>query len=167
MLPRFAWIYLLPESWVLNLATLGPIGMRLKAPGTWGTLFGLLFYTAFVFPLGLIMTWIWIGLSLYGAAAVCERAERILGRSDPGEVIIDEFVSIPLCFIGLKTILAGQPMWQYMLLAFVLFRFLDIVKPLGIRRLQSIEGGWGVVWDDVAAAVGTCALIHAWILWMA
>jgi phosphatidylglycerophosphatase A len=37
-------------------------------------------------------------------------------------------------------------------LAFVLFRFFDIVKPLGIERLERIEGGWGIVLDDLAAA---------------
>jgi phosphatidylglycerophosphatase A len=34
------------------------------------------------------------------------------------------------------------------------------VKPLGIRRLQDLPGGWGIVVDDVAAALATCAVLH-------
>ena len=40
-----------------------------------------------------------------------------------------------------------------LLAGFGLFRFFDIAKPLGIRRLQALPGGWGVVIDDLAAAL--------------
>ena len=48
---------------------------------------------------------------------------------------------------------------------FLLFRFYDILKPLGIARLQTLPGGWGVVADDVAAALAACATLHiaAWV----
>jgi len=45
-----------------------------------------------------------------------------------------------------------------------LFRLFDIAKPLGIRRLQELPGGWGIVIDDVAAALAACLVLHgaAW-----
>jgi phosphatidylglycerophosphatase A len=51
------------------------------------------------------------------------------------------------------------------LAGFGLFRFYDILKPLGIRRLQDWPAGWGVVVDDAAAALATCATLHlgAWL----
>jgi phosphatidylglycerophosphatase A len=62
----------------------------------------------------------------------------------------------PLPFLGL--LVAG----------FALFRFYDIKKPLVINALQELPGGWGVVLDDTAAALATCATLHlahaVWVL---
>ena len=52
----------------------------------------------------------------------------------------------------------------YILVAFVLFRFFDIIKPLFIRRLESLPGGWGVMADDILAGVYTNIIIHA-VVW--
>jgi len=50
--------------------------------------------------------------------------------------------------------------WLVYVAAFGLFRLFDILKPFGIAKLQDLEGGWGVVMDDVAAALVTCAVMH-------
>jgi phosphatidylglycerophosphatase A len=55
------------------------------------------------------------------------------------------------------------PAWQIMLLGLILFRFFDIVKPMGIRSLQRLDGGRGIVFDDLAAAIYTCLVLHVWI----
>ena len=52
------------------------------------------------------------------------------------------------------------PPWAIFLTGFALFRLFDIVKPFGIRRLQNLPDGWGVVADDVAAALATAATLH-------
>lgn len=53
-----------------------------------------------------------------------------------------------------------------LLAGFALFRFFDIAKPWGIARLQRLPGGWGVVVDDLAAALATCATLHLGVwLW--
>jgi phosphatidylglycerophosphatase A len=51
------------------------------------------------------------------------------------------------------------------LAGFGLFRFFDILKPLGISRLQNWPGGWGIVADDFAAALAACGALHlgAWL----
>jgi len=67
---------------------------------------------------------------------------------------------MPLCFLGWQWLPPDLP-WLVLLLAgFGLFRFFDILKPLGINKLQSLPGGWGVVLDDVAAALASCASLH-------
>ena len=76
-------------------------------------------------------------------------------------MILDEFVVMPLCFLGWRTLPAAIPVWAVLGAGFALFRLFDIVKPLGIRRLQALPGGWGVVIDDVAAALAACATLHA------
>jgi len=53
------------------------------------------------------------------------------------------------------------PAWVVFLAGFALFRFFDILKPLGIGRLQELPAGWGVVMDDVAAALAACGVLHA------
>ena len=67
----------------------------------------------------------------------------------------------PLCFLGWGALAATWPAWAAGLAGFALFRLFDIAKPLGIRRLQDLPGGWGVVVDDVAAALAACATLHA------
>jgi phosphatidylglycerophosphatase A len=115
-----------------------------------------------------IGTLIFSAIGLYLAVALCGEAEFRLGRKDPGEVILDEFVAMPLCYLGWRALPGPLPVWAVFLLGLGLFRLFDIVKPLGIRKLQDLPGGWGVVVDDVAAALAACATMHALkIAWMA
>ena len=167
------WPRFLPSSLVLAFATLGPVGRRRRAPGTWGSAAGMLYFTVFFWPLG---GWPWTGFwtlllslpGLYLAVAVCGEAEFRLGRRDPGEVILDEFTAMPLCFLGWPALARVLPAWAapwaVFVAGFLLFRLFDIAKPLGIRKLQDLPGGWGIVVDDVAAALATCAVLHgaAW-----
>lgn len=146
---------------LVAVATLGPIGTRLPAPGTWGSVAGMLVYAAFFAASGFLET---LGLAALGAALAvffCGAAERILGRHDPGEVILDEFVAMPLCYLGWTAWIGVLPRWAVFLMGFGLFRLFDIAKPFGIRRLQKCPGGWGIVVDDTAAALAACVVMHA------
>lgn len=145
---------------MVGLATLGPIGRRLPAPGTWGSLAGVLYFTVFFQRLSVAENLVASAIGAVVAAFICGEAEVQLGRKDPGEVILDEFVAIPLCFLGWPLLVHRWPVWAVLLGGFALFRFYDILKPLGIRRLQVIRGGWGVVIDDTAAALAACATLH-------
>ncbi|MEO6818471.1 MAG: phosphatidylglycerophosphatase A [Ginsengibacter sp.] len=84
----------------------------------------------------------------------CADKVEILWGKDSSKVVIDEVAGmmIALLFVPFK--------WQYLVFAFVAFRFFDIVKPLGIRNLEKLPGGWGVMADDVLSG------IYAWILLM-
>ena len=97
-------------------------------------------------------------------------AEFRLGRRDPGEVVLDEFVAMPLCFFGWQRLTIGDlpwPPWAIFLGGFALFRLYDVSKPLGINKLQDLPAGWGVAIDDTAAALAACATLHlihsAWL----
>lgn len=156
------WTRRWPTPLVLALARLGPIGATLPAPGTWGSAVGIIWaWGAFWWPglTGGCAAALMLA-SGYAAVAFCGEAELRLGKSDPGEVILDEFVAMPVCFLGASRLLAVAPAWGVLLAGFLLFRFFDIAKPLGIRRLQALPGGWGVVIDDTAAALATCATLH-------
>jgi phosphatidylglycerophosphatase A len=162
------WPRHLPAETVTGLATLGPLGMRMKAPGTWGSAAGLLFFVVCFYPLSIFENLFASTVLAYVAVGICGRAEIIMGRKDPGEVILDEFVAMPLCFLGWRMIAAPGflPFVGLLLAGFALFRFYDIRKPWVIDRLQALPGGWGIVIDDTAAALATCATLHlAHALW--
>jgi phosphatidylglycerophosphatase A len=154
-----SWTRGLATPVVLGLARVGGCG-RLKAPGTWGSLAGLIYFNAgFAFSPGWLVWFLNVAGCLL-AVALCGEAERRLGTSDPGEVVLDEFVAMPICFLGWDRLPESWPAWVVLLAGFGLFRLFDIVKPLGISQLQRLPGGWGVVADDIAAALVSCAVLH-------
>jgi phosphatidylglycerophosphatase A len=169
------WTRFLPTRTVLATATLGPVGRRLPAPGTWGSVAGLLYFVVVFEPFGnavtlrrdLIGNILLSALGAYVAVAFCGEAEFRLGRKDPGEVILDEFVAMPLCFLGWPSLLGPLSMFGQFrplalsLIGLGLFRLFDIAKPFGISRIQNLPGGWGIVLDDTAAALAACATMHA------
>ncbi len=73
---------------------------------------------------------------------------------DPSKVVIDEMIGV---WIPLLVCPLGS--WQYALAAFVLFRFFDILKPLGIRSLDLRHGGFWVMADDILAGIYSMILI--------
>lgn len=156
-----AWPRVLPSGLVIAIATLGPLGRRLPAPGTWGSLAGLLYFAVFFQRAGAGQILVASVIGCYLAVAFCGEAETRLRRRDPGEIVLDEVVVMPLCFLGWRALWPTVPPWALLVAGFALFRLFDIFKPLGIARLQTLPGGWGVVADDVAAALAACATLHA------
>ncbi len=156
----FIWTSFLPTGLVCGLATLGPLGRVRPGPGTVGTVAGILWYTVIFSNAGPLGWLIGLGISLYLAIAICGEAEVRLGKRDPGEVILDEMVAVPICFLGLSPATYAVHPVLLLVLGFLLFRLFDIFKPFGINRLQSQPGGYGVVADDVAAALATCVCLH-------
>jgi phosphatidylglycerophosphatase A len=168
-LPEPRWPGRLPVKFITAVATLGPLGRRLPAPGTWGSAAGVLYFLAIFRHARWEVTFTWTLLASYLAVAFTGEAARRMGRTDPGEVILDEFAVMPLVFLGWRAGYAGSlPEWAVLLAGFALFRCYDILKPFGIRRLQRWPGGWGIVVDDFAAAFAACATLHlgAWLLWV-
>lgn len=77
---------------------------------------------------------------------VTNQLEEEWGK-DPSKVVIDETIGLWITMIFIPFT------WLNLLLAFILFRFFDIAKPLGIRKMENIKGGWGVMLDDVLAGI--------------
>jgi phosphatidylglycerophosphatase A len=95
---------------------------------------------------------------------LCGVAAAIIGKKDPQEVNMDEFVAMPLVYLfnpmgplrhgGTKVGLL------FILLGFLLFRLFDITKPFGIKALEKLPGGFGIVLDDVMAAIYANLVLH-------
>jgi phosphatidylglycerophosphatase A len=135
-------------------------GLSPVAPGTAGSLVGLLlaWILASHVPilgsaLGLLMSGLAIGLlGVAVSAPVC----RALGSEDPGCIVIDEVAGQLVACAGVLLV-PGSPAWAW-IASFLLFRLFDVWKPLGVRRIQALTGGWGVVADDLLAGI-YCAVV--------
>lgn len=157
------WTAALPTNLVVNLATLGPIGRAKKAPGTWGSVAGLALYAVCFHRLGAVGFVVMAAILAYLAVAFCDAAERRLQMRDPGMIVLDEFVAVPLVFFGMGGpggLVESHGGWPVLLGGFLLFRFFDILKPVGISRLQNLPGGLGCVADDLAAGLAACGCLH-------
>lgn len=127
-----------------------------KAPGTMGSLLALvpIYFliqstNLYLIPLFVLITSL---LSLWVSSA-CEEA----WGEDPGTMVMDEWAGQALAFSGIL-FTENLPTNLILLFAgFVFFRFFDILKPLGIKKLQNLHGGLGILLDDLLA--GFYALI--------
>lgn len=126
------------------------------APGTFGTLAGLgvMVILRPALPLHIALSVFSIIIGVISSA----HAEKFFNKKDPGCVVIDEFAGylVSLLFLPLS--------WGYMIAAFILFRIFDIIKPPPIRKLEKIDGDYGIMADDIGAAVYTNVLLQAWRL---
>ncbi len=160
---NFFWTQFLSTPVLVNLATLGPLGRVKKGPGTVGSVAGIALY-ALLFHHASVLGFAFLSVLLaYLAMAICDGAEKRLNMRDPGMIVLDEFVAVPLVFIGMNGaggLLEAHGGWPVLIAGFALFRFFDILKPLGISKLQNLPGGIGCVADDLAAGLASCLCLH-------
>lgn len=118
------------------------------APGTWGTLATLPLWWILVKGTHPLFYMIFLTLFMMFAIAACSLYEKFETGHDHSHVVIDEVVGF------LITLLWLPATWQTVVLGFVLFRIFDISKPFPIGYLdRKVQGGLGVVIDDVVAGV--------------
>ncbi len=118
------------------------------APGTAGTLVGVLLYLGIRGAGPFLYTIFTILLCIVGTWAA-GRAECILNKKDSPTIVIDEIVGY---LIAMFMVPAG---WGFIAAGFFLFRMFDIIKPWPLSGLQEINGGLGVMLDDIGAGVYT------------
>lgn len=127
------------------------------APGTAGALlataiwFGLSYLVSF----SLLQTLTGLLIVLFTVAGIwsANAVEKIWGK-DPSRVVVDEMVGVWIALLA-----APEGNLYYVLTAFVLFRLFDIFKPLGIRKMESLKGGVGVMMDDILAGIYSFILL--------
>lgn len=97
-----------------------------------------------------------VGVVVATAAGIpaATRVAREANREDPGFVVIDEVAG------QWVALLLVPPLWTNALLALILFRFFDILKPPPIRRFEALPGGTGIMADDLVAGAFALAAVH-------
>ena len=129
-------------------------GLMPKAPGTWGTLVAIPFYFLALqiggTPAVLACALLFFIVGIWASAVTGHN----LGVADYGGIVVDEIAA----FIFVLAFTPSGVFW--LLIAFVLFRIFDIVKPWPIRYFdRTLKGGFGVMFDDLLAALGAIALL--------
>lgn len=135
------------------LATVGGLGHAPVAPGTFGSAAGVALYWVtrhWSTPAQLALILV---VSIVGTWAATQAATHF-GREDPGQVVIDEvagqLVTLALTGAGLTAVIVG----------FLLFRILDIIKPYPANRFERLHGGLGIMADDLMAGLYGCIILH-------
>jgi phosphatidylglycerophosphatase A len=129
----------------LAFATVCGVGYVPLAPGTFGSAVGLLLWwvlPASPFVQGTVIVTLFAVGSWSGSVA-----ERHFGRTDPGQVVIDEVMGM------LITLFLIPVAWRGAVAGFLLFRVADVIKPYPANRLEGLHGGIGVMADDGMAAI--------------
>ena len=137
------------------LATWFGCGLARPAPGTWGTLGGLpfgIFLMMFGGPVWLAAAAIIVFAAGLWAAREFEKAT---GEHDSSAIVIDEVAGVWV------TLLAATQTPLSVLLAFLLFRAFDILKPWPVSWCdKKLPGAWGVMMDDIAAGIFAAASLY-------
>lgn len=140
----------------LAIATCG-VGYLPLIPGTFGSLVGVAIFIVLTrVGGGIILLLVAIPAFTFAGIWAGTRTEEISGRKDPGKIVVDEVAGqlialIPLAFVN----------WSIttVMVSFTLFRFFDIVKPYPANRLQELDGGVGVMCDDLVAGAYAAIIV--------
>ena len=146
-------------------------GLPRRAPGTWGTVGGLIVAIPLL-NLGFVPFLIITILSCVIGSWICGRTSELMGGHDNPHIVWDEWAGmwltlLPLSYMGI----ADGNFWQNIaqtssivaiIIAFILFRFFDIIKPPPIGWAdKKVAGGLGIMLDDIIAGVMAAAV---WII---
>lgn len=135
------------DALCLFFCRLGVAGLTRRAPGTWGSAVAALLAPMWFLPLSPTGRALALAAVFLVGGIAAGRAERLLGRKDPPQVVVDELLGmwltlLPFSAVSLPALLAG----------FALFRLFDIWKPGPVRASEHwMRGGFGVMLDDVLA----------------
>ncbi|MEO6964284.1 MAG: phosphatidylglycerophosphatase A [Acidobacteriaceae bacterium] len=153
-------------SWAWALATFFGTGFLRPAPGTWGSLAGLLLWLVAAHWLHPSRLHLAIGTAIAALIALLLGipASAIVAREaatdDPSFVVLDEVAGQWVALIGVALIAATPRLWEWVA-AFLLFRIFDILKPSPAREFDRMHSGFGIMMDDIAA--GVYALVILWL----
>lgn len=138
-----------------QIATVFGLGFIGSAPGTNGT--AVAFFLHLI--LGAISPWLVLVTVLMGIWASHSYSKKN-GKSDPGEVIIDEVAGYWVSVLFLPV--------SFAFVAFLLFRLVDIIKPFPVNRMEKLPGGIGIMADDLCAGVVVNILLRTlqWLFFL-
>lgn len=140
------------------LATFFGAGFFPLAPGTLTSFVVVILYKFFLhnisWPLYLL---IFLCLFFIGVFVTAEYSAE-LGKTDPRKIVIDEACGQLLVLFQIST------SWFLLLFGFFFFRIFDIVKPYPITKVESLKRGWGIMLDDIVAAIYAMIIIRIYLL---
>ncbi len=150
-------------------ATLFGIGLLPLAPGTWGSLFGLIlfFFTGIYLSISQTSFFILLVLIIFSTFLICYFASKELSDDDKDQksIVIDELAGLWVAFIPVSGIVMMKEFLIYSFLAFFYFRLFDIWKPYPINLVdENMKNYYGIVLDDLLAGFYAAILVTLTLL---
>lgn len=134
-------------------------GLPKKAPGTWGTVGGVVV----ALPMFWLGFWGFLAITILGCVVgsyICGKTSDLMNVHDDPHIVFDEWVGVWIALLPIHLIIATPEHFLnltfiiFILIAFLLFRFFDIIKPFPIKWVdKNVSGGFGILVDDVLAGI--------------
>lgn len=151
-------------------------GLPKKAPGTWGTVGGVIV----ALPMLLLGFWVFLMITIVGCligSYICGKTSDLMNVHDDPHIVFDEWAGmwialLPSVWLLAQTHDAGKTGLEYyhpsvallFIIPFILFRFFDIIKPFPIKWVdKNVSGGFGILIDDILAGIMSAVVFVAFI----
>lgn len=142
------------------IVSVGGIGFLPLAPGTWASMFACIVWyfisrlagDHYSWQVILVIAALLIGIIASGKAVTDE-------DKDPSHIVIDELAGMWISIIVIPATIPN------LIAGFILFRFFDITKPFGIKRMENYRSGWGIMLDDALAGIYSNILLRVILLY--
>ncbi|MFW6159679.1 MAG: phosphatidylglycerophosphatase A [Acidobacteriota bacterium] len=140
------------------ISTFFGIGYFPLAPGTLISLAAVLVYKFFLFRLSTVYFLVMLVFIFFIGVWASSIVSQVSQKDDPRFIVIDETLGQLLILFKLN------PQWPLLLAAFFFFRVFDIIKPFPIKKVENFPAGWGIMLDDLVAALYGGILINIYLL---
>ena len=136
-----------------RFAEVYPIGHSKYAPGTMGSLIGVLIGYFLILNLDVKFYLIFLSIFIIVSYLLCEVHLKFYNKKDPKEVVVDEISGQFIAILGCVQSDKSTYMFLSLFLSFILFRFFDISKIGPIKRFENLPNGIGIMADDIVAGL--------------
>lgn len=140
------------------IATVFGIGYFPIAPGTLTSLIVIFLYKLYLYELSWPLYLLLLFLLFFVGVFASSQCASELNKKDPRIIVIDEAVG------QLLVLFRMSEDWLPLLLSFFLFRFFDIIKPIPIRKVENFPSGWGIMMDDLLAAIYAGVIVNIYLI---
>ena len=134
------------------------VGYFPVAPGTLTSLLVILAYKFYIFRLGWFLHLLILFLLFFVGVYTSTKIEKESRKKDPRKIVIDEACGQLLVLFRMSDV------WLPLIIGFILFRIFDIAKPYPIKKVEDLPSGWGIMMDDMVAAIYAGVIVNLYLI---
>ncbi len=146
------------------ISTFFGVGYFPVAPGTLTSLLVVLAYKFYLYKLSWPLYFLILFLLFLIGVYTSSQFASDLSKKDPRKIVIDEACGQLLVLFSLYSSVRMSDAWFPVLSCFILFRVFDIFKPYPIKKVETLPSGWGIMMDDLVAAIYAGVIVNLYLL---